>query len=65
MKLYTALEAASELELDRSRILQLCRAGRLGQTHPKHGQAWVITAAEIARYRSVGPLDAGRPKKKS
>lgn len=64
MKTYTALETAKELDIDRSRVLQLCRAGRLGVSQPKHGQAWVITAAEIARYRSVGPKPAGRPVKK-
>lgn len=63
MKIYTSGEAAAELGLDVSRILQLCRSGRLGYTQPKHGSAWVITASEIARYRSVGPLPAGRPKK--
>lgn len=61
MKTYTASETAKELDIDQSRVLQLCRAGRLGYTHPKHGKAWVITDCEIARYRSLGPRHAGRP----
>ena len=64
MKTYTSTEAAAELTIDHSRVLQLCRAGRLGYTQPKFGQAWVITAQEIARYRSLGPKASGRPKNK-
>ena len=63
MKRYTSTEAAAELDLDVSRILQLCRGGRLGYSSPKHGKAWVITAAEIARYREIGPQPPGRPRK--
>lgn len=62
MKTYTSNEAAAELGIDVSRVLQLCRAGRLG--HTKHGNAWVIKASDIARFRSVGPLPSGRPEKK-
>ena len=61
---YTANEAAEELDLTISRIHQFCTAGRLGYTLPKHGRAWVITAHEIARFRSIGELPAGRPKRK-
>ena len=61
MKTYTSTEAAKELDIDISRVLQLCRSGRLGYEVPKHGKAWVITDAEIARYRSIGPRHAGRP----
>jgi len=65
MKTYTTTEAASELQIDGSRVLQLCRAGRLGFTLPKFGRAWVITAHEIARYRALGPQASGRPTKKN
>ncbi len=63
MKTYTATEAAIELGIDVSRVLRLCKAGRLGATHPKHGRAWVITLAEINAYNATGPLASGRPKK--
>ena len=63
MKTYTALEAAIELDVDVSRILLICREGRLGYTLPKHGKAWVITQEEIDRYREIGPLKPGRPRK--
>ncbi len=63
MKTYTSAEAAEELQIDVSRVLQLCRAGRMGGT--KFGKAWVITAGEIARYQSLGPRASGRPKKQS
>ena len=61
MKTFTSTEAAKELEIDVSRVLQLCRAGRLGSQ--KFGKSWMITAAEIARYRSLGPRPSGRPEK--
>lgn len=64
MKTFTSTETATQLGIDVSRVLQLCRAGRLGYTLPKHGKAWVITAAEIARYQSLGPRDSGRPETK-
>ena len=64
MKRYTTNEAAKELDVDVSRILQLCRQRRLGYSTPKHGQAWVITDTEIARYRSIGPKPPGRPATK-
>lgn len=64
MKTYTATEAAAELQIDVSRVLRLCKTKRLGYTLPKFGKAWVITLAEIARYRLAGPRASGRPKKK-
>ncbi len=60
----TSTQAAAELNIDVSRVLQLCRAGRLGHSRPKHGKAWVITWTEINAYRTEGPLPSGRPKKK-
>lgn len=61
---YTSKEAAELLKLDQSRILQLCRAKRLGYSTLKHGKAWVITADEIAKFRGIGALPAGRPPNK-
>lgn len=61
-RLYTALEAAIELNVDLSRVLQLCRAKRLGYTNPKLKGRWVITAGEIETYRALGPRKSGRPK---
>lgn len=63
MKIYTTTEAAVELDLDASRIMQLCRAKRLGYTLPKHGNAWVITEKEIEAFRKAGPKKPGRPRK--
>lgn len=57
----TASEAAAELELDVSRILQLCRQGRLGYSTAKFGKQWVITRDEIKKYREKGPKKPGRP----
>ena len=62
-KHYTSTEAAMELGVNSSRILQLCRSGRLGYSLPKHGKAWVITEKEIAEFRLIGPKPAGRPRK--
>ena len=59
----TSAEAAEELGIDVSRVLQLCRAGRLGST--KHGRSWVITTAEIHRYTQAGPRPPGRPRKQA
>lgn len=60
----TASEAAKELDLDVSRILQLCRKKRLGYSSEKFGKQWVITADEIAKFRAEGPRSGGRPKEK-
>lgn len=60
---YTSKEAAEILQLDQSRILQLCRAKRLGQSSEKHGKLWVITHAEIEEFKRIGALPAGRPRK--
>lgn len=62
MKIYTAIECAVELNVDRSRVLFLCKQGRLGYTLPKHGGAWVITQEEIDEYRRIGKKKPGRPK---
>lgn len=59
----TPKEAAKELDLSLARIYQLCKVGRLGYSQPKHGRSPVITPQEIARFRSIGPLPAGAPKK--
>lgn len=61
-KFHTAKETAAILSLDVSRVLQLCRKGRLGYSTEKHGKQWVITDVEIARYQNIGPLPSGRPK---
>lgn len=63
MKTFTAVEAAIELNVDVSRILLICREGRLGYTLPKHGKAWVITEEEIEKYREIGKLKPGRKRK--
>jgi len=64
-KTLTVIEAAIELDVDTSRIQKLCRQGRLGYTHGKHGRAWIITAEEVAKYKEIGPLKPpGRPPKK-
>ena len=63
-KFYTSSQAAEILNLDPSRILQLCRAKRLGYSTLKHGRAWIITDTEIAEFQRIGALSAGRPKSK-
>lgn len=60
----TVAEAAAALDLSTSRILKLCKAGRLGQSTARHGRAWTITAKEITAFRKIGPLTPG-PKKQS
>lgn len=62
MKIYTAIEAAIELNLDYSRVRLLCRNKRLGYTLPKFGKSWRITQEEIDEYRRIGPKKPGRPK---
>ncbi len=65
MKTYGSIEAAIELNVDRSRILQYCRQGRLGYTLPKVNGAWVITQEELDKHRAEGPRRRGkRPKPK-
>lgn len=63
MKTFTAKQAAVELDVDVSRLLLICREGRLGYTLPKHGKSWVITEEEIQKYREIGPLKPGRKPK--
>jgi excisionase family DNA binding protein len=65
MKTYTVTETAKLLQLDASRVLQICKDGRLGHTVPRHGRAWVITQDEIDRFIALGPRKAGRPPKQS
>lgn len=60
---YTSVQAAAIMQLDVSRVLQLCRQKRLGYTSAKFGKQWVITDAEIAEYQRIGALAAGRPVK--
>ena len=66
---FNTSEAATMLGVSVSRIEQHCRAGRLGQSYgkvtttEKDRGAWVITRAEIKRFREIGKLPAGRPKK--
>lgn len=62
-KFYTSVQAAAILQLDVSRVLQLCRQKRLGQTSAKFGKQWVISDAEIEEYQRIGKLDGGRPVK--
>ena len=64
LKPYTTREAAAELAMNLSRVLKLCRDGRLGYTLPRHGRSWMITAEEIAWHREYGTLPPGRPRKK-
>ena len=63
MTTMTATTAAKQMGIDVSRVLQLCRAKRLGYTVPKFGKAWVITQDEIDKYNEFGPKRAGRPRK--
>lgn len=65
MKTYTTSEAAADIGITRSRVLQLCLDGRLGYTLPRHGRAWQITEDEIAKYMLIGDLPSGRPAKKT
>ena len=55
--MFTSNEAAEELQIDPSRIRKLCRAKRMGT---KIGRDWMITAAELKRYRKIGKLKPGR-----
>lgn len=61
---HTASETAKILGIDVSRVLVLCRSGRLGQSTQRQGKRWIITDEEIATYRELGPRPAGRPKEK-
>lgn len=63
VKTFSASKTALELDIDVSRVLLLCRQKRLGYTLPKINGAWVITDAEIAEYRRIGPKKPGRPRK--
>jgi len=60
MAKHSAKDAASILNLDVSRVKQLCRGGRLGT---KCGHYWVITDEQIAAFRAAGPGKPG-PKPK-
>lgn len=64
MKTYTVKEAATDLGIDVSRVQKLCRDRRLGYELPRHGRAWVVTEAEIVKYKQLGSLPVGRPKTK-
>lgn len=61
MTILSVAETARLLNVTSSRVRQLCRSGRLGHTHPRHGAAWVITREELGEYLSTGPLVPGRP----
>lgn len=61
MTILSVAETARLLNVTSSRVRQLCRSGRLGHTHPRHGAAWVITREELGAYLATGPLEAGRP----
>ena len=61
----TTTEAAAALGMNLSRVLKLCRDGRLGYTLPRHGRSWMITSEELAWHREYGALPPGRPRKKS
>ncbi len=60
---HSASETAKILGIDVSRVLQLCRQGRLGQSTERHGKRWVITDDEIAEFQRIGKLPSGRPPK--
>ena len=59
----TTVQAAELLGVSRSRVEDFCAAGRLGYTHYKFSGRWVITRAEVDRFREIGKLRAGAPKK--
>lgn len=64
MLTYTSAQTAKILNVDVSRVLKLCKDGRLGITLPRHGKSWVITNDEIEAYRKSGPRKAGRRRKR-
>jgi len=63
MNTLSASQVAQRLKIDVSRVVLLCRAGRLGYSLPKSGRAWVITEEELAQYLALGPKKSGRPRK--
>lgn len=56
----TTAEAAKLLNLDVSRIRQLCINGKLKAS--KRGRDWWITKAEVERFAALS-RPAGRPRK--
>lgn len=56
---HSASQTAKILGIDVSRVLKLCRHGRLGR---KVDGRWIISDHDIDEYRKRGPLPAGRPK---
>ena len=56
----TAGEAAEILGVNRQRINQLAKAGRLGRQIA--GRYWVFTRAEIEAFKNQPKSKGGRPK---
>ena len=56
----TAGEAAQILGVNRQRINQLAKAGRLGRQIA--GRYWVFTRAEIEAFKNQPKSKGGRPK---
>lgn len=56
MTILTTAQAAAELGISRRRVLALIQAKRLPAY--KHGNAWIIEAADLERVRVRSP---GRP----
>lgn len=59
----TSTEAARILNVNQSRIRQLCGSGRIHAV--KQGRDWWITDAEVERFAAAPRRKAGRPSSKS
>jgi excisionase family DNA binding protein len=53
-------EAAKILGVNRQRVNELARAGRLG--HQVAGRYWVFTRTELEAYKALPKSKGGRPK---
>ncbi len=59
----TAGEAAEVLGVNRQRINELARSGRIGRQIA--GRYWVFTRTELERFKSEPKNKGGRPKSES
>lgn len=60
-RFFTVAQAAERLGLSYSRILQFCKAGRLGR---QYGRAWLIEDAQLRAFAKL-KRKPGKPKKNS
>jgi hypothetical protein len=58
----TVREAAQALGVDGSVIRRRLRLGQM-EGRLLSGLLWVIPSAEVARWRAMGPVKKGRPRK--